>query len=167
MFTKRIPLKYRFERFFQRADTTQCWNWAGAPNSAGYGTIRMPGRHGKTVTAHRLAYVFEHGPVPDGLCVCHHCDNRLCVNPSHLFVGTNADNVRDRDGKGRCKSRGLPGERCGRSKLKETEVLSIISDPRNCTRIAKDYRVARTTISRIKSGRAWGHLRTIGKWKEK
>lgn len=163
MFTKRIPLKARFDAFVERAGIKDCWQWRGTPNSSGYGTIRMPGRRGKTMQAHRVAYILEFGPIPEGLCVCHRCDNRLCVNPNHLFTGTNKENIQDRDTKGRCKAKGLPGELCGRSKLKEKQVIAILNDPRNYSQIAKSYGVARTTIMRIKLGETWAFLRTLGK----
>ena len=75
---------------------TDCWNWTGA-TANGYGVLNFGGQ----VRAHRLAYETFVGPIPDGLLVCHRCDNPRCVNPGHLFVGTNSDNTRDMVSKGR------------------------------------------------------------------
>lgn len=166
MFTTRIPFEERFNSFFKRGPKDVCWIWWGAPNSAGYGTIRLPGRKGKTLLAHRVAWQINRGGLTDDLCVCHKCDTPLCVNPHHLFLGTNADNVADRQAKGRCKARGNPGEGCGHAKLTDSKVNAIRLDRRTHQAIAIDYGVARATITNIKLGRTWRHLlRTLNLWK--
>lgn len=78
-----------------------CWNWTGFINPKGYGQLSFKRR---TVRAHRLAWALAYGPIPDGLCVCHRCDNRRCVRPDHLFIGTNLDNMRDMVAKGRLRN---------------------------------------------------------------
>lgn len=95
-----------------------CWVWTGHCNR--YGSFGL-GR--KIVRAHRFSWELAHGPIPDGLCVLHKCDNPPCTNPGHLFLGTQLDNARDRDRKGRLNSR--VGERNPKAKLTETEVLAI------------------------------------------
>jgi HNH endonuclease len=75
-----------------------CWEWSGARDRYGYGKLRRDTVYWK---AHRLAWTLEHGPIPDGMYVCHHCDNPPCVNPAHLFLGTSRDNQLDRVAKGR------------------------------------------------------------------
>ncbi len=158
MFTKRIPLEIRFRSFFHQGEKDECWNWWGVPNSAGYGTIRLPGRNGKSLLAHRVAWQFSRGEPPKDLCVCHKCDNRICVNPQHLFLGTNADNVADRQRKGRCRAGGPPGEGCGHAKLTDEKVRAIRADLRTHQEIATDYGMSRSAITNLKLGRTWKHL---------
>lgn len=92
-------------RFFEKVRKTEtCWEWTACLNSKGYGTMAVLGR---PVLAHRLSYEFHKGKIPEGLYVCHHCDNPKCVNPDHLFTGTNQDNQNDCVSKGRhwCSSK--------------------------------------------------------------
>ena len=114
----------------------------------GYGLL---GYKGKTTRAHKLAYELTYGPVPAGLHVLHKCDTPSCVNPDHLYLGTNADNVRDKVAKGRSLSR----ERNPSSKLTPEQVELIRVDKRSQRKIAKDYGVAQTTVCNIKHGRTW------------
>jgi len=87
------------ERFLQKVNKTEtCWLWTGALNSRGYGAI---GVNGKSVSAHRFSYETYIEKIPNGMIVCHTCDIRNCVNPEHLWVGTNADNNKDMFAKNR------------------------------------------------------------------
>lgn len=88
-------------RFWARVDRRgpdECWEWTGYRLRLGYGRLTY---HGRTTAAHRLAYAFAHGPIPEGLFICHRCDNPPCCNPAHLFLGTVADNNADMRAKGR------------------------------------------------------------------
>lgn len=82
----------------QVSKTSTCWLWQGAPTSGGYGRFWFDGVR---KLAHRAAYEIFKGDIPEDMCVCHKCDNPLCVNPKHLFLGTHSDNMRDMGNKGR------------------------------------------------------------------
>jgi len=102
-----------------------------------------------------MAYEYAFGPFPKHLKILHHCDNRACQNPAHLFLGTQTDNVADMVAKGR--RRVALGEDVGLAKLTVGQVRAIFADPRSQSTIAKDYGVAQTTISRIKLRQTWAH----------
>lgn len=84
---------------------TQCWEWTGSTKGQGYGLFAIDGH---PHSAHRVSYEEFNGPIPDGMMVCHECDNRLCINPTHLWLGTALDNVRDMIEKGRARFFGRP-----------------------------------------------------------
>jgi len=139
------------------ADLGSCWMWTDKPNNAGYGCMRV-GR--KTFLAHRLAWRACYGVIPDGMCVCHRCDNPLCLCPKHLFLGTRFDNNQDKVTKGRQSS--VVGELNPRARLTETDVLSIraLYAAGNVTHkeLARVFCVSVASICMITTRRNWSHL---------
>jgi hypothetical protein len=140
-------------RFWKRAmpePNTGCWLWFGCSVRRGYGTINV---HGKAERAHRFAYEQFVGPIPPGLQVLHRCDVTCCVNPEHLFLGTFADNMRDRNKKGR-QARDV---RNGGAKLNRREVREIFFATETHPVLARRYGVHVNTVWRIKAGKKWAH----------
>jgi len=115
---------------------------------------------GRQVGVHRIAWTLANGEVPDGLCVLHQCDVPNCINPKHLFLGTVADNNRDRDAKGRHVA--LPGHRNGFAKLSEHQVIEIrelAAQGVSQRRIGARYGVSQSAVWLILHGRSWTHVR--------
>ncbi len=98
-----IPLEIRFRRKIGPRTESGCLPWVGNKHSFGYGQIWDRTRALFPLSAHRLAWEFAYGPIPKGMHVLHRCDNPHCVNPDHLFLGTNLDNIADKTAKGRAK----------------------------------------------------------------
>lgn len=165
-----------------------CWEWPASVNpQTGYGQLSawVEGKH-KLFTAHRIAYSAAKGPIPDGLSVCHVCDNRKCVNPDHLFVGEQLDNMRDMwsKGRGRHVNAAVPWqhanpERVPRgdrhhlkkdpscmprgsahpgAKLQEADVAYIRASAEKGVRLAERFGVSQGIISAIRTRRIWKHL---------
>lgn len=147
--------------FWMQVDKSgDCWIWQGGKKQGGYGSCRWDGA---TVGAHRVAWVICNGPIPDGMHVLHNCpsgDNPSCVNPAHLWLGTNLDNVRDRDKKGR--RRPPHGTACGQAKLDERAVqeirLACLCEGESASALARRYGVGQSAVSRIVRGKTWQNV---------
>ena len=139
-------------RQHSKRSATGCLEWTRARNDNGYGLSS----HG---LVHRVSYRAFVGEIPDGLFVLHRCDNPPCFEPTHLFLGTQQDNVRDMISKGRqWRNPGYPGEQNPASVLTEEDVLAILADSRSQRAIAADYGVTQAAVSLIKQGKNWPHL---------
>jgi hypothetical protein len=126
----------------------ECWPWPGAKNQAGYGQINRQGHQ----LAHRGAWAAVNGPIPEGMVICHRCDNPPCYRPSHLFLGTHADNIADRVAKGRSFTRGAQD---GRIKLTDEQVAAIRAERAAGSLlpdIAHRYGVSKTLVGLIVRG---------------
>lgn len=148
------------DRFWSKVNKTDdCWLWAGRSiASGGYGAISN--KRGHMLKAHRLSYELANGPIPEGLYVYHKCDNPPCVNPSHLFLGTPADNVKDMEDKGR--DRKAFGEMAPKSKLTERQVLEIRElFPKlniSYSAMGRRYGVKHSAIKNIINRKHWKHI---------
>jgi hypothetical protein len=141
-------------------DDRGCWEWTGgrsrkSQKGGGYGVLRV---NGTPQYAHRYSYALHNGAIPSGLDVLHKCDNTTCVNPMHMFLGTQTDNDRDRDAKGRTAK----GSQSGTAKLNDEavrEIRAILSLGRESQRsIARRFGVCQQTVSFILTRKVWRHL---------
>ena len=149
----------KFHRNYQINETSGCWEWIGSTfqNRGGYGRFHI-GRIG--YRAHRVSWLVHHMVWPVGKLVCHKCDNPSCVNPNHLFLGTERDNILDMVRKGRKAD--VSGERHGMAKLSETqvrEILKRVSNGEVQRRLAFEYGISPALVCCLVKGKKWRHLR--------
>ena len=157
-------------RFWAKADrgagSDDCWEWSGyrmrsrERSGVWYGQFRFRGR---AFLAHRVAWILTHGEIPNGSHVCHRCDNPGCVNPAHLFLGTQADNMADCARKGRAPGGSARGENGGLSKLSDEAVRSIrrryAAGAVTQKQLAREYGVTRAAIGYVVRGDTWSHVK--------
>ena len=121
-----------------------CWTWSASLHPEGYGRFALDG---KTQKAHRVSYEIYKGSIPDGLCVCHTCDNPACVNPNHLFLGTVSQNNADKAEKGRAAKKLNAGL--------VKDIKDALSNGASLNSLAKLFQVSRAMIIKIKHNRSW------------
>jgi Autographiviridae endonuclease len=146
-----LNVRERFDAKYEPEPISGCWLWTAAMFNDGYGAFRL----GKEQRAHRVAYVLANGPIPAGMSVLHRCDTPLCVRPDHLFIGTQADNIRDRDAKGHRAS--TSGENSGNAKLTNAQAREIKRRAGQTSQrgLAREFGIAESTVSNIVTGKRW------------
>jgi len=150
--------KCRFEDLIYKDSKTGCWEWTAVKNERGYGVFMLKG---KTKLAHRVAYEIYKGEIPEGIRVCHSCDNPSCQNPDHLWLGNQSDNLKDCVRKNRnsktveaAKRNGAINGRKGARKLRffsDDEVREIRLSTKSCSSLAIEHMVGKTTIQSIRA----------------
>lgn len=147
------------EKFWANVDrkgADECWEWTGHRYMNGYGCVAQR-------SAHRVSFEINKGPIPDGLIVMHSCDNRPCVNPAHLSLGTMSDNTRDMDRKGRrnaeATTRGERNPKCRLTEEMVREIRARIEAGEKQGLIAVDLGVSRSTVNAVWTGQTWGWLK--------
>lgn len=145
-------------RFWSKVGRTEneddCWEWQASVKSKGYGGVSIGGQ---ILRSHRVAWIITYGAIPDGLLVCHHCDNTKCCNPRHLFLGTQHENMADMA----IKKRSLYGERNKMAKLttEQVELIRQLYQPYSFSyrKLAEMFGVGRTQIERIIKYQKWNN----------
>lgn len=160
-FKKRWPKRSTEERFWSHVDKSgDCWLWTASLGPTGYGQFAIKPR---MVRSHRYAWEITNGPISPGMLVCHSCDNRRCVNPTHLFLGTHTENMQDCVGKGRFR---FLATRSGESHHASILTIDIVREMRRLafcdgvrrSEIARRFGVGRTVASNAINGRTWRHV---------
>lgn len=152
----------RFWNYTDKNGPNGCWEWTGCLNDAGYGVLGRGGSK-RIIRAHRLAWLIMEGEIPEGMCLCHKCDNRKCVNTSHMFVGTRKDNNLDGRNKGRMSK---PPVRLGvdnnKAKLTPDKVRRIRNEyaagGTSHRKLGRKYGLDHSQIGHIVSGQHWRHI---------
>lgn len=154
---KQRPAIERFMSKFECDPNSGCWLWSAGLGSHGYGQFSLGTVADGAMPAHRFSYQHHVGPIPDGMQVCHHCDTPACVNPDHLFLGTQLDNMRDMHEKGRWTGDNR-GEGNGQSKLTEDDVRAIRASTESGAALGRHFGVNTSAIEHIRHRRRWAHV---------
>lgn len=148
---------YILKRVDDYSDSQRCWNWTASIGNSGYGVASGRFVNQKKISAHRLSFIAFRQPVKKGLDVCHTCDNRRCVNPNHLWIGTHKENVKDSIEKGKFVL-GRSGQDHIGAVLTEQNVIDIYKRAHageNQRRLAREYGVSNQCVTDIKLRRRW------------
>lgn len=142
------------DRLWEKVNKTDCcWEWTGATGrTSGYGVIEY---NGKQTQPHRVVWELAYGPIPDGMYVCHHCDNRLCVRPDHLFLGTPKENTADMIGKGRIAR----DERMPHTKLTPDDVRAVRAAPGTAREVAAQFGISEIYVYQLRARQYRKHIK--------
>lgn len=157
-----MPRKYirgtiedRLEAYSDRSGGPDaCWPWTGSTRR-GYGLVSLPGSRSRN--AHVQLWIVENGPIPEGMEVCHSCDNPSCINPRHLFLGTHDDNMKDAVNKGRFPR----GSSAQKARLREEDIpviRRVVQEGETRESVSKRYGVSAHAVSMIILGKTWKHV---------
>jgi len=147
---RELPID-RINRHTKVNPVTECIEWQASKFNGGYGKIKIDG---KNRYAHRVMWEIYNGPIPEGIFVCHCCDNPGCVHPNHLFLGTAQDNMDDKTRKGR----GMHGEKHTSARLTEAKVREIRASDKGHTELAGEYGITMQSIMAVRNGKTWKHV---------
>jgi DNA-binding XRE family transcriptional regulator len=150
----KLITKERIEEKVLRIPEAGCWVWMGSTQVRGYGEISSNNRK---LLAHRASYEAFVGKIPKGIYVCHACDNVSCVNPNHLFLGTQKQNLQDMANKGR-STRGVKNPMAKLDNYAVKEIREGIKTGHTDSNLAKAWMVCRQTINKIRNGKVWNHV---------
>lgn len=144
------------KRFWQKVDKSgDCWAWRGCVTKNGYGQFMF---HGRPIGAYRFSWMLHYGKIPAKMCVCHKCDNPICVRPGHLFLGTQAENLKDASRKGRMNK--PRGQDSWAAKLTNEDVLTIraLQGKISAIELGKRFHCDRSHIHRIQKRIYWKYI---------
>jgi len=149
----------RFWPKVEKRGPNDCWEWKGSIVNTGYGSVGKGGYRKGSIGAHRASYMINKGPIPKGMVVMHTCDNRACVNPNHLKLGTHKENTQDMMRKGRHRFQAPLGERSSLSKITEAAARFIKKHTEiPAHEIAEAFGIKYCAVWRIRTGKTWSHI---------
>lgn len=152
-------LRKPFETLYLAEPMSGCWLWEGSTNEDGYG--RFWNGH-RRIGAHRQSWIEARGQIPVGLSVLHRCDNPACVNPNHLFLGTQLDNISDMKTKGRARNRPHLGEQHPMAILTESQVIEIrrryAEGSVMMAHLGAEFGISRQSVSDVIKRKSWRHV---------
>lgn len=153
------PMEVRFWHFVDKKSEEECWNWTGNKTAGGYGQFSVGKKYQGSEGAHRISWkIHNKQEIPHKWHVMHKCDNRSCVNPSHLTIGTAKQNTQDMIAKGRKRTVSPKGEGNGKSLLNEEQVRLIRSSTLSHAAIARELGVSPNCVRGVRIGRTWTHI---------
>lgn len=152
-----MNINARFDAKYVPEPNSGCWLWVGATTKQGYGSFYVADKQARL--AHRVSWFLHRGEMPPpSIKVCHSCDTPACVNPDHLWLGSQRDNAADCIQKGRARRARQVGETNPAAVLRESDVEAILNDRRSYSQIARAYGCSQSSIGMIKTGRNWKHI---------